>query len=104
MEFLASKMKSEYDKLLSGESETDEEFMPPQSPQRKGLTWRQRFYFLLVSFVSFAVGIVGGGVYQRHYISSSPSSDQTVFTPEVPQLIRPYCKCSLLRTPTVISH
>jgi hypothetical protein len=90
MEFLASKMKSEYDKLLSGESEPDEEFMARPSTQRNGLTWRQRFYVLLVSFVSLIVGIVGGGAYQRHYISCSPS-DPTVFTPEVPQLIRPYC-------------
>jgi hypothetical protein len=89
MEFPASKMKSEYDKLLSGESETDEEFMARPSPQSKGLTWRQRFFFLLVSSVSLIVGIVGGGAYQRHYISCSPS-DPTVFVPEVPQLIKPY--------------
>ena len=105
MEYLASKMKPEYGKLLSGESESDEEFIasPPSSsssssPFRRAMRWRQRFYILLVSLVSLAIGIIGGGTYQRHYhISCDPPSlpdmDPAIFNsnPEPPRFIRPYC-------------
>lgn len=97
-------MKSEYSNLLNGEAESDDEMLTQPVPRpNKSVVWKRRFYFLLTSFLSLGSGLLIGGAYQRHYITcpSPPLSDgsNTVFDPEVPQLIRPYCECHTLFPP-----
>ncbi|KAK4234693.1 hypothetical protein C8A03DRAFT_37529 [Achaetomium macrosporum] len=94
MASLAADEKAEYARIPSQDDCQDEESISQNPPIEHEFKWRQRFYILLVCFISAIAAIIGGGAYKLRTAGSQyscpilPTNHGDVQIPYSPALVK----------------